>query len=137
MARDAKRHRCENGRKQCDRGYRIKRPRLRRRIAKRQRVGCRNKNVRDLVVVAAGATQPDAVPSVEDLAIRGRKEQDARQRGSVRPESWLVAVQNAAAANDPGGMLAAASQWPTARDAIAAVDDDGVPERAERPRGSD
>ena len=72
--------------------------------------------------MAARAAQPDTVPSVEDFAVRGREEQDARDRTAIGSEAWLIPVQDPAAANDPGGMLTAAAQWPSARDAIAARD---------------
>ena len=79
--------------------------------------------------MAAGTTQPDTVPGVEDLAICGREEQDADDWTAIGSEAWLLTVQDPAAAEDPGRMLATTAQWPSARNAIATIYDDGFSER--------
>jgi len=76
--------------------------------------------------MAAGTTQPDTVPGVEDLAVYGREEQDASDRPAVGSETCLLTVQDPAAADDPRGMLTATAQWPSAGNAISTIFDDGV-----------
>jgi hypothetical protein len=55
-------------------------------------VSGRDKDIGNRIVVAAGTAQPDTVPSVEDFAICGRKEQDAGDWRAIGSEAWLVAV---------------------------------------------
>src|SRR5262245_16005063 len=83
--------------------------------------------------MAPGATEPDAVPVVEDFTVRGRKEQEARDWRALRPEARLIAVQNAATADDPGGMLTATAKRPLPGRPIAAGDDCGISEGPKRP----
>jgi hypothetical protein len=40
--------------------------------------------------MAAGTTQPDTVPGVEDLAVCGREEQDAGDWTAIGSEAWLL-----------------------------------------------
>src|SRR6516164_785051 len=79
--------------------------------------------------MAAGTTQPDTVPGVEDLAVCGREEQDAGDWMAIGSEAWLLTVQDPAAADDPGGMLTTTAQWPSAGNAIATIFDDGISRR--------
>src|SRR5580704_16737867 len=87
--------------------------------------------------MAARAPKPDTVPSVENFAVSGREEQDARDWRFIGPEARLITVQNPTAAHDPGGMLATTAQGPPARDAVAAIDDHSTPEGPKRPSRSD
>jgi hypothetical protein len=86
--------------------------------------------------MAAGTTQPDTVPGVEDLAVCGREEQDAGDWTAVGSEAWLLTIRDPAAADDPGGMLTTTAQWPSAGNAIATIFDDGISKRPKRPGGS-
>src|SRR5437016_13989022 len=88
-----------------------------------------DKQVGDDIVVAAGAAQPDAVPSVEDFAGCIREEQEARDRHPVDLDARLVGVENPAAADDPSRMLATAPERPPASSAVAAIHGDGFPRR--------
>src|SRR5262245_14324351 len=87
--------------------------------------------------MAAGASQSDAVPGVEDFAGRRGEEHEAHDRDSVRPKDQPIAVEDPAAANDPGGMLATAAERPAARNAVAAIHDHGLPRRPKRAAGDD
>jgi hypothetical protein len=82
--------------------------------------------------MAAGAPQPDTVPSVEDLAVCGTEEQDSGDWATIGSEAGLITVQDPTAADDPGGMLATAPEGPAALHAVAAVDNNGIPERPKR-----
>src|SRR6516225_10235365 len=61
------------------------------------------------------------------------KEQEAHDWRTVRSEARLIAVQNAATADDPGGMLTATAKRPSPGHAIAAGDDCGISEGPKRP----
>ncbi|HEY2183501.1 MAG TPA: hypothetical protein VGH39_00795 [Xanthobacteraceae bacterium] len=87
--------------------------------------------------MAAGPTEPDAVPSVENFAVCRGKKQNARKWRAVGEEARLIAIQNPAAAHDPAGMLTTAPKGPPARDTITALDDHRIPERPKRPCRSD
>src|SRR6266566_4757010 len=87
--------------------------------------------------MAAGTTQPDTVPGVEDLAVCGREEQDAGDWAAIRSQAWLLSVQDPAAADDPGGMLATTAQRPSTFHAVTAIDSNCIPEWAKRPGRSD
>src|SRR5271168_1130030 len=98
-------------------------------------MGGRNKQIGDGVIMAAGAAQSDAVPGVEDFASSSREEQDAHDGYSVRSKARLIAVENSAATDDPGGMLATAPERPPAGNAVAAIRDGGLPCRPKRAGG--
>src|SRR6516162_8401660 len=83
-----------------------------------------NKQIGDGIIVAAGAAQPDAVPSPEDFAGCRREEQKARDRHTVGLDARLIVVEDPAAADDPSGMLATAPEWPPAASAVAAIHGD-------------
>ncbi|HEY1260978.1 MAG TPA: hypothetical protein VGF34_17145 [Stellaceae bacterium] len=91
-----------------------------------------DKGIRDGVIVAAGAAQPDAVPSVEYLAGAGGQHHHARNRGSVGSETRPIAVDNPAVTDEPGTMLTAAGKRPSADDPITARLDHGLPEWRKR-----
>src|SRR5207248_197915 len=103
------------------------------RFAKRERLRGWHEGIRDRIVMAARAAQPDTVPGVENLTLRGRKQHEAHHRGAVRAQARLIPVEDPAIADHPAGVLAAAPERPAARDAITAIDDPGD---AERPQGS-
>src|ERR1700691_2858620 len=109
MSGDAKGNRGQHGCKQRDCRHRIQRAHFGRWLPKRQRASGRDKDIGNRIVMAAGTAQPDTVPSVEDFAICGRKEQDSGDRYAIGSEARLIAVQNPAAADDPGRMLATTS----------------------------
>jgi hypothetical protein len=75
------------------------------------------------------------VPGVEDFAGSSRKEQKAHDGQSVGPEARLIAVENPAAADDPGRMLATAPERPQAGNAVAPIHDHGLPGRPKRAAG--
>src|SRR5207302_7929525 len=81
--------------------------------------------------------EPDTVRSSGDFALRGGKLQDARDRGAVSRKARLIAVQNPAAAHDPGGVLTAASEWPSAGDAVTTIDNHSVACRSQASGCSD
>ena len=137
VAGDAQRHGCEQSTEDCDCRKRIKRPLLHWGFAKRKGAISWHENIRDRIVMAARATKPDTVPSIEDFALRGGKMQDARDWGAVSRKARLIPVQNPAAAHDPGGVLAAASEWPSACNAVTTIDDDCVARRSQASRCSD
>src|ERR1700751_3521995 len=83
--------------------------------------------------MAACAKEPNAVPVVDDFTGRGPKEQEPRDWRAVRSEARLSAVQNAATADDPGGMLTATAKRPSPGHTIAAGDDCGISEGPKRP----
>ena len=108
MPGDAERDRCNGAGEKSERGKRIKRAGLDRRFPERQRTCGRNKEAGHREIVAAGAAQPDGLPSVDDLAIRNRKKQDARDGRPVFVKARLIAVEDPAAADQPCTVLASA-----------------------------
>ena len=86
-------------------------------------MGRGNKNIGDREVVAACAAEPDAVPRVEDFALPGGEEQNARDRRAIWTEARLIAIQDPAATHNPVGMLATTRKRPLTGDAIATIDD--------------
>lgn len=133
MARNSKRDRRQHSSKMGDGRHGIERPRLGRRIAKRQRMTGRHEQIAYRVVVTAGATQPNAMPSIEDFALSRREEKDARDGRPLSSEQRPTALGDAAAADDPRRVLAAAPERPAPGDAIAALHDGCL---AERPKCS-
>jgi hypothetical protein len=87
--------------------------------------------------VAAGAAQPDAVPGVEDFAGSNPEEHETHDRESVRPKARPIVVEDTAAADDPGGMLATAAERPAPGNAVAAIHDHGLPHRSKCTAGDD
>ena len=90
-------------------------------------MGGGNKNISDREIVAACATEPDAVPRVDDFALRGGEEQDARDRRAIGTEARLIAIYDPAATHNPVGMLATTRERPLTGDAIAAIHHRCVP----------
>ena len=130
-------NRREHRSEQRDRRHRVERPRFHWRFPERQRAGSRNEHISDGIVMAAGAPQSDTAPSVKNFAVRRGKKEQAHERRAVRHQTRLIAIQDPAAADDPAGVLTAASKRPPARDPIAPFDDHGISEGPKRPRRSD
>jgi hypothetical protein len=85
------------------------------------------------LVMAAGSTEADTVPGVENLAVSGRKKQNAHEWRTIGPEAGLISVQYPATAHNPGGMLATTPERPAARDAVTTLNDHGVAKRSQGP----
>ena len=101
----------------------------------REAVGLRHEQVGHLIVVAAGAAQPDHLPGIGDLRLRFREIHGARiDRLAVRSEArTAVRFADRGMPAKPLRMAAAAGEMPMPGHAIAAVGDDGLGRAAGAP----
>jgi hypothetical protein len=78
-------------------------------------------------IVAAGPSQTAYLPGIHNTHLPAGYEEQAHIGLTILRQAWLVAIEDLAAAEEPGGVLAAASIRPAPRHAIALVADNSRP----------
>src|SRR4029450_6151713 len=104
------------------------------RIGGCHRADLRDEHVGEREVVAAGATQAQHMPRIEDRGAFGRHPKNPHHRDTGCRARWLVTIPDDARAHQPACMVDSARKIPTAVDAMAAIDSPRTSPRPNPPR---